>query len=63
MIPRHRDLADPSRERLTRRPPTDRPPAEFSPHIRVLVYLVAALGVILAVAVISYVAVHVWRLP
>ena len=65
-------LTDPAHERLTKhdealkrhyRWRAQRPPAEFSRSTRVLVYAAAVLGLLLALLVIGYVIVHVWRLP
>lgn len=65
-------LADPTNERLTRhddalrwhyRLRIERPPAEFSPHIRTLVYTAAVLGLVLVVGVFWWVIIHVWRIP
>lgn len=46
-------LADPTRERVA--DPTERPGVEFSRSTRILVYVAAALGLVLAVGVVWYV--------
>jgi hypothetical protein len=58
-------LADPTRERLLDHPAelTDRPPAEFAPHIRVLIYIAAILGLVLSVGVFWAVLTWYWALP
>ena len=65
-------LTDPKHERLTKhdealrrhyRWRAARPPVEFSRSTRMLVYTAAALGLVLALIVIGYVTVHVWRIP
>lgn len=59
-------LADPHRERLAEphlRHRHTRPPAEFSPHIRVLIYTAVVLGVVLAIGVYVWVFTSWWHLP
>lgn len=57
-------LADPARERLLDHPTElDRPPAEFSPHIRALIYVAAILGLVLSVGVFWAVLTWYWALP
>jgi hypothetical protein len=52
-------LGDPTRERLLDHP-ADRPPAEFSPHIRALIWVAAIVGLVVSVCV--FVMVIVWRM-
>lgn len=61
-LPEH--LADPARERLAGSAELpDRPPAEFPPHVRALIYAAAILGLILSVGVFWAVLVWYWALP
>ena len=60
--PKH-PLADPSAERLAHPYDFDRPPADFSRSTRILIYMAALLGLVLAAGVFWWVFTEMWALP